>query len=165
MITMLILSLVMAVSFVGIAIWKLKELPESISALVYVFRWRWLWTLWIWTVSLLTFIPVIDRLSHIGMEFLGFGALVCLMLCGTMPLFDKEHLTWHWILGISGCILSLVCVYFIETQWLGMWMPCVFLIGAGYVQPQGWLGKATKGKWVLLAECACYISLIESMLM
>ena len=163
MIIMLCISLVLAVSFTGIAMMRLKSLPESISALVYVFRWKWLWTVWLWTVSLLTLIPVIDRLSHIGMEFLGFGALVCLMLCGTMPLFDKAHVTWHWILGISGCILLQLCVYFIELQWYGMWMPCLFLIGAGYVQPQGWLGKATKDKWVFLAESTCYISLIGAM--
>lgn len=161
---MLCISLVLAVSFVGIAMTRLKSLPESISALVYVFRWKWLWTVWMWSVALLTCIPCIDILSGIGMEFLGFGMMACLCLCGAVPLFMKDNVVMHWVCGVSGCILSQICVYFIEAQWLGLWMACLFLIGAGYVQPQGWLGKATKGKWVFLAECTCYLSLMGSML-
>lgn len=161
---MLCISLVLAVSFTGIAMTRLKSLPESVSSLVYVFSWKWLWTLWMWSVALLTCIPCIDILSGIGMEFLGFGMMACLCFCGSMPLFDKEHVTWHWITGTAGCILSQICVYFIEAQWLGLWMACLFLIGAGYVQPQGWLGKATKDKWVFLAESTCYLSLMGSML-
>lgn len=160
---MLCISLVLAVSFVVIAMIRLKSIPESISALVYVFRWRWLWTVWLWLVALLTLIPCIEILSRIGMEFLGFGTLACLMFCGAVPLFMKDNVVMHWVCGVSGCILSQFCVWFISYEWLGLWMACLFLIGAGYVQPQGWLGKATKDKWVFLAESTCYLSLMGAM--
>ena len=165
MIILTLISLVLAVSFTGIAMIRLKSIPESVSSLVYVFKNRWLWTVWLWTTSLLTFIPVIGILSRSGMGFLGFGVMACLMFCGAVPLFDKDNEDMHWITGTAGCILSQICVWFIEAQWLGVWMPCLFLIGAGYVQPEGWLGRATKGKAVFLAESACYLSQTGSMLL
>jgi hypothetical protein len=165
MTTLLLFSAVLVVLFVSIAIWRKRSLPESISALVYVFRWKWLWTVWMWAVSVLTCIPSIELLSGFGMEFLGFGTMACLCFCGAVPLFLKDNVIMHWVCGVSGCILSQICVYFIEAQWLGLWMPCLFLIGAGYVQPTGWLGKATKGKWVFLAESTCYVALMGAELM
>ena len=109
MITLILVAILLAVLYVGIAIWVTKEIPESVSAMVYVLPdggWRWLWTLWMWAVSLLTCIPCIEILSRIGMEFLGFGTMGCLMLCGAVPLFEKDKVTMHWVTGTSGCILS-----------------------------------------------------------
>ena len=165
MITMLVLSLALAISLVGIAIVRERSLPESISAIVYVFKHKWLWTLWLWLVALLTLIPCIEILSRIGMEFLGFGTLACLMFCGAMPLFDEEHIKWHWICGVSGCILSQICVYFINAEWLSLWGVFAFLAGSKFIQPEGWLGKAVRGKEVFLAESTCYLSLMGAELM
>lgn len=162
---MLISSLVLAVSFTGIATARLKSLPESVSSLVYVFRDRWLWTLWMWAVALLTLIPTTDLLSRIGMEFLGFGTMVCLMFCGSMPLFDKEHVRWHWITGVSGCILSQLCVLMICPWWLLMWLLMVFVALcciAGYNDTDD--ECVFQGKGVFLAECICYVSLMGAMI-
>ena len=134
-------------------------MPDSISALVFVFKYKWLWTVWIWAVSLLTLIPAIDRLSQIGMEALGFGSLACLVFCGAMPLVDKENTTMHWVFGVSGCWLSQGCVRFIDYNWMSAWMLFVFLYLSSYIQPEGWLGKAMKGKGVFVAEVVCYISM------
>ena len=61
---MIILSLLMVALGIGAATWKLGELPESISALVYVLPrqggWRWLWSGWLWAVSLTVGIPLHD---------------------------------------------------------------------------------------------------------
>lgn len=161
---MLIASILLAASFLGVAIWKERGLPESISALVYVFRQKWLWTVWLWAVSFLTLLPVIERLSRIGMEFLGFGTLVCLVFCGAMPIYDKENTTAHWVSGTAGCILSQICVYFISYEWLATWLLFPFLFLSSYIQPEGWLGKAMKGKGVLIAEVICYMALTGSLL-
>ena len=164
--TMLIISIVLVAIPVVAAIYYKKELPKSISDLVYYLpkKWQWLWTMWIWVVSLLTLIPAIDRLSMIGMEALGFGSLACLAFCGAMPLIDKENTTMHWVFGISGCVLSQACVYFIHYESLWVWMVFPFLFLSSYIQPEGWLGKAMKGKGVLLGEVICYVCLIGSLL-
>lgn len=50
MTTMTVLSILLAVSFTGIAIWKMNGLPDSISAMVYALPeggWRWHAT-WRW---------------------------------------------------------------------------------------------------------------------
>ena len=162
MITILILSLVLVISVMGIAIVRERSLPESISAIVYIFKHKWLWTIWLWLVALLTLIPCIEILSRIGMEFLGFGTMACLMFCGAMPLFDKDNIKWHWITGIAGCILSQLCVYFIFPDWLMLWGIFAFLAGSKYIQPEGF-GKPFLGKGVFLAESTCYLSLMGAM--
>ena len=162
--TLIILSLLLVTLYFGVAIWRMKCLPDSISALVFVFKYKWLWTVWIWAVSLLTLIPAIDRLSHIGMEALGFGSLACLMFCGAMSLVDKENTTMHWVFGVSGCVLSQICVWFIDYNWLSAWMLFVFLFLSSYVQPDSWLGKAMNGKGVFVAEVVCTVSLMGSMI-
>jgi len=66
MATMTILSILMVVSFTGIAIWKMNGLPESISAMVYALPdggWRWLWSAWLALVSILTFAPVYEEFA------------------------------------------------------------------------------------------------------
>ena len=162
MTAMLILSLALNIIILVIGSVRERSLPESISALVYVFRHKWFWTIWLWLVALLTLIPTIELLSRIGMEFLGFGTMVCLMFCGSMPLFDKEHVKWHWITGIAGCILSQLCVYFLCPDWLSLWGVFAFLTGSKYVQPEGF-GKPFLGKGVFLAESTCYLSLMGAM--
>lgn len=45
MITLILVAILLAVLYVGIAIWVTKEIPESVSAMVYVLPdggWRWL---------------------------------------------------------------------------------------------------------------------------
>lgn len=156
----LIASAFMAISFTGVAIWRKRALPESISSLVYIFRWKWLWTVWLTVVGILTCAPAIEVLDRIGMGFLGFGTLVCLVFCAAMPIFVDEQKQWHDILGISAGILSQICVLFISMDWLYAWALFAFLMGSVYVQPKGWLGRVMKGKGVFVAECICYAVVI-----
>ena len=150
---LLIISILLTASVTGAAIRRLGELPESISALVYVFRHKWMWVVWMWAVSFLTLIPAISSLDRVGMGFLGFGTLVCLLFCAAMPIFMKDKKHVHDILGISGGILSQCCVLFIDPNWLFTWSAFVFVMGSVYVQPQGKLAKAVEHKGVFVAEC------------
>lgn len=164
MILLLIISILLVVSVTGIALWRIKALPESISSLVYVFRWKWLWTVWLTIVGILTCAPAIEVLDRIGMGFLGFSTLACLIFCAAMPIFMKEQRQWHNILGISACILSQICVFFISMDWLYAWVLFIFLMVSVYVQPQGGITKVVKGKGVFVAECICYIALEGSLI-
>lgn len=165
MLSLLIISILLTTSFVGVAIWRMKALPESISSLVHILKHRWVWTLWMWAVGFLTCIPAITALDRIGMQFLGFGTLACLIFCAAMPTFMEDKKDVHDILGISACILSQGCVIFIDYNWLSVWMLFLFLMGSVYVQPDGELGKAMKGKGVFVAEMCCYVSHEGSLLM
>ena len=165
MITMLIASAILAISFLGVAVWRLKGLPESISSMVYTLKHRWLWTLWIWAVAFLTCIPAVTALDRIGMGFLGFGTLACILFCGAMPLFLKDNTTAHWVSGTAGCILSQLSVWFIGADWLFAWTLFLFLMGSVFVQPTGGIAKAVEHRGVLVAECVCYISYEGSLLM
>ena len=162
--TLVILSLLLVTLYLGVAIWRKRALPESISSLVYVFRWRWLWTVWLTAVGILTCAPAIEILDSIGMGFLGFGTLACLVFCAAMPIFVEEQKQWHDILGISACILSQICVFFIDMNWLYAWALFLFIMGSVFIQPTGWLAKAVNGKGVFVAECICYISYEGSLL-
>lgn len=71
---------------------------------------------------------------------------------------------WHNIFGIAAGVLSQICVAIINPNWFCMWMPALFVLGSIYIQPEGWLGKAIKGKEVLIVEITCYIDLIGSLL-
>jgi hypothetical protein len=164
MTVLIIISALLVALYVGAATWALRRLPDSLSAMVAVLpegSARWVWTVWLWTVSLLTLIPVIDRLSSIGMEMLGFGALACLMFCGAMPLFDKDNLDKHWVFGVAGALLSQECVFFIGHRWLWLWMafPLLFL----FYTMGGGSWKRWKSK-VLWAEMICYATQIGSVL-
>ena len=160
----LVASILLAASFTGVAIWRKRALPESISSLVYVFRWKWLWTVWLSVVGLLTCIPTIDVLDTKDMGFLGFLTLACLLFCAAMPIFMRDWKRWHDILGISACVLSQACVSIVCAVWLFAWALFVFLMGSVYVQPQGRLAKAVKGNGVFMAEATCYVSMVGSLL-
>ena len=168
MMAMTITSLLLALTFVAFAAWRLDGLPESISATVWALPrggWRWLWTVWLWAVALLTLIPAIEILSRVDMEALGFGTLACLMFCGSMPLFDRDNLKWHWITGIAGCILSQLCVAIISPWWLVAWALWTFLMGSTVIQPSdGDMRKLFKGKGVFVAEMICFITVIGALL-
>ena len=158
MVTMLVFSILLAVAFTAAAIWIGKGLSESVSSTVYVLPerggWRWLWTIWLWTVTL-TLAPALMEALPDEWRILGFAALVCLGMTGAMPVTMKEHKPWHDIFGVAAGVLSQICVFIICPDWLCVWMAAVFLIGSGYVQPDGWLGQICKGRQVFIAEAAC----------
>ena len=119
---LLIISILLVALFVGAAIWKKKELPESISAMVYVFRWKWLWSIWLVAVSVFTFAPVTELLDGKGLGVFGFLPMVCLGFVAVWPLFDKEHVKWHYLLAILGGILSQVAVALLNPMALLLWV-------------------------------------------
>ena len=162
MIYLIIASVLLVVSYVGITIWGLKGLPDSISAMVYVLprQGQWVWIVWMWVASLCVCIPLIGVMPD-TLRFMGFITLACLMLCGAMPISSSTtNKKWHDWLGIAGGILSQVCVAFISPWWLTAWMLWPFLMGSTIIQPEGGdMRRLFKGKGVFVAEMICFLVL------
>ena len=177
-------SILLAVLYVGAAIWTRwraadshggfaerlnAALPDSISALVYELPCggQWLWIVWLWAVSLLTCIPLIEALPD-DARALGFATLVCLMLCGAMPISDSSvNRRAHNVFGILGGILSQVCVAILSPWWLAAWLLFVAVYGYdllpsqdGRIYPSRWYD----GKGVFLAEVICAVTVFGPLL-
>jgi len=165
MMTMLILSSVLAVLYTGTAIWRKNRLPDSVSAMVYDLpkAGQYLWTVWIWAVTLLL-CPKLFEIVPENFEVLAHCFATSMMFIGAMPLVKGEQNKAHNVLGITAGIFSQICVFVIDPDWLSSWMLFVFLVGSIYVQPQGWLGKAMKGKTIFVAEAVCWLSVMGSLI-
>lgn len=155
MIEMVLVSLLFAVLLVGAAIWRLHEFPESISALVYLLKWPWMWTLWLWIVVLLITPAMIEAVGD-GWQSVAFLSASSLLFCGAMPLFLAEHHTAHNILGVTGGVLSQVCVAVISPLWLLVWLLFIPL-SAG-------IWRQTSCKGVFIAEALCSVALYGALL-
>jgi hypothetical protein len=153
-------SVLLAVSFMGIAVWRERKLPESISAMVYDLPeggWRWLWSVWLWCVAVTLAPSLIESIPE-PWKAVGFLCLAALMFTGAFPLFDREHKDWHNVLGVLAGILSQACVWFICPWWLLLWLllPLVAWLG----RKEAWLD----GKGVFLAECVSMLAMYGSLL-
>jgi len=166
MTTMTILSILLVVSFMGATIWKLKALPDSISAMVYVLPsggWRWLWTLWLLLVGILTTAPMIEILDHKGCGYLGFITLVCLVFVGAWPLFQTETRRWHYIGAFAAGLMSQVCVFVACAWWWMLWLlvPVLLIVSWKSKRVNTFLVRINFGL-CLLAEFICYASMIAA---
>lgn len=146
----------------GIAIIHTGQIPESISAMVYVLpkKGMWFWTVWLVVVSVLTFAPAVQLLDTMNVGFLGFLPMACLAFVAVWPLWDLDHRRWHYALAVAGGILSQICVALINPWWLIAWILWVVIFV--------WKTKdrpLSEWKWsVFLSECICYITLVGSLL-
>lgn len=161
MITMQIISILLVALYVGVAIWKGRELPDSVSSMVYFLPkggWQWLWTIWMILVDIFTFAPAIDLLDANGLGFLGFLPMVMIAFVAVWPLFDEEHRKWHYILGIAAGIISQVGVWFICPWWCLAWVPVIGLLIASFFV-KGKFMYMFFAKITFIAETVCYLTL------
>lgn len=159
--TLVILSLLLTASLVGVAIWRHKELPESISALVYDLpkKRQWVWSAWLVAVSALLFVPLTDACGG-----LGWLTEACLMGAALTPLVKQDTRKWHYVFGIAAGILSQVCVAVTCIDCLSVWMAFVFVMLSVYVQPDGKLAKAVEHKGAFVAEVIATVGVDLSLL-
>lgn len=165
MITLLIISILLVVSFIGTAIWVKRELPESVSAMVYDMpqAGQWFWIVWLWA-STFTLIPALFETMPEEWGVIAYAFATSMLFVGAMPLIKDSANRMHYVLAVSGGIFSQLCVVIIYPQWLTAWLLFPFLLGSIYIQPQGWLAKAVANKGVFIAECICYVSVVGSIL-
>ena len=153
---MLVLSFLLAVALPAIAIWKTRDIPVSISSLVYLFdgNRKWLWSLWLGIVAF-TLAPSLIESMPETWKFMGFLTLLSLVLTAAMPLFDKEHERWHHAFGIAAGVLSQICVLLICPWWLLAWVLFPAALWLYY-------RKDAKYKFLLcyafIAECLCALA-------
>ena len=163
MVTLLIIPILLVVLYVGTAIWNSKELPDSVSAMVYDLprSGQWVWTVWMWAVSLLMCIPLIEVLPE-NLELLGFLTLWCLVMCGAMPISDNRvSRRAHNVFGILSGVLSQVCVAIVSPWWLLLWS----LLAVAWIWTTKDYGrKALDGKGVFLAEAICLLTVAGAVL-
>lgn len=166
MVTMLMLSLLVAVLYAGIAAIKERELPESVSALVYHIPkggWRWLWTLWLWTVAILLAPSLMEAMPG-DWRFVGFLTLGCLLFVGAMPLGMNDSNATHNTLGIAAGVLSQVCVILINPLWLLVWAGWLCLFCVMLFTTNNRLKEEMYGKGVFCLEAFCAASLYGALL-
>lgn len=169
MTTLVIISMLLAVTGVGVAIYKNKELPESMSALVYSLkkRHRWLWSVWVWSMAFTAGIPMIDALG--GTWWLGLTGFVttgCLGVVGAMPLIAGKANLPHYLLAILGGILSQICVILINPLALHVWLLFLVLIDLSLTDKE-WsrkLRKPIEGKGTLIVEAFCALAVYAALL-
>lgn len=127
--TLIIISLIIALSYVAGVVWKKRELPCSLSAMVFELKGnaKWLWTLWLWAVTFTIGIPTIEALPE-SVKFLGFLMMGSLIFVGAMPLFESETKVEHYFFAVIGGLLSQVCVALICPWWLFTWLAFVALL-------------------------------------
>ena len=154
---MLVLSILLAVALPAAAIWKDREIPVSISSLVYLFEGnrKWLWTVWLWLVTFLLAPSLIESMPE-DFKFIGFFMLAGLVATGAMPIIDKEKKDIHDTFGFAACVLSQACVAAVSPWWLFAWLllPLVFWLyyrkgrSASFMQ-----------RMMFFAECICALAL------
>ena len=168
MITMTIISLILAVVAVVLYVIVKNELPASISAMVYELPkggWQWSWTVWLWVVLVLL-TPQLMTVLDDSYKMLGFLTVGCLAFVAAMPLFERTDRKWHYVLAIAGGILSQVCVALICPWWLLLWFVMVYLVGRSFAANNDAenIPEVLNGKGVFVAEVICMATVYGAIL-
>lgn len=160
---LLIISILLVALYVGATIWKHRELPDSISALVYYLKKgnsRWIWTLWIWAATY-TLTPALFEAIPENFGIVAHCFATSILFVGAMPLVRDSSNTAHNILGFSAGVFSQICVILICPCWLLVWsfMACLIIFAMVRFNGSYGLPEVIDGKGTLIAETLCYISL------
>lgn len=160
MMTLMIISCLMVVLYVGITVWRMRELPDSVSAMVYGLKpkWQWLWIVWMWGVAF-TLAPALIAAMPDRWRFVGFLFIGSLVFCGGMPLTANEPNRGHYAFAIAAGIFSQLCVLILCPWWLMVWLGYVPLFIDSYIAPL-YVTRWYDNKGVTVAEALCWVSLI-----
>jgi hypothetical protein len=169
MFKLLIIAILLLIAYIAIFIIKKKELPKSISHMVYDLPkggWRWLWTIWLWSVTILSAPSLIEALNGSSFQFVGFLTIVSLIFIGAFPLFDADHVKWHSIFAIVSGILSQVCTILICPWWMLLWLIMVTLMGGAFCAFNDNKGcyRFIDGKGIFITEVICASTTIAAVI-
>lgn len=164
--TMILISVLTALAGVVGVVVKNKELPKSISSMVYELpkKWQFVWILWVWVIAFTSGIPTIEYLGE-NVKVIGFVYMAALMFTGALPLFNSEVEKEHYVCAIIAGVVSQVCVALISPWWLLLWFGLVAIYVYDYYYGNG-DGKKHwyDGKGVFICEVICYVALILALL-
>ena len=155
---MQIISILLVALYVGAAIWKERELPESISAMVYLLpkQKQWIWIVWIWAATF-TMTPALFEAMPDKWQMLAHGFATSMLFTGAMPLIRHEKNKGHYAFAISAGIFSQFCVLVLCHAWMLLWSVLSVLV---LLAKDGSLPKWLHGKGVIIIEFVCYITLM-----
>lgn len=164
MIVLLTISVLLVALYVGATIWKHRELPDSVSAMVYYLKKgnsRWIWTVWIWAATF-TLTPVLFEAIPENFGIVAHCFATSMLFVGAMPLVKDSSNTAHNILGVSAGIFSQICVVLICPWWLVIWsfMACLIFGAMARFNDSCEIPKVFDGKGITIAELSCYIALV-----
>jgi len=161
---LVLISLALAV--VGVVLMSRRELPESISGMVFglpVHK-RWLWSAWLVAVAMTVMVPLMDALGDAA--WLGWLTVVGLAGAAVTPIINSDTLRLHDVFGVSAGVLSQFCVACLCPWWLLTWLLWLPLLAGAMAamndakDPPCLLG----GHGVLAAELTCAVTLFAALL-
>lgn len=99
-----------------------REIPKSVSAMVFGYprKLQWLWSAWLIAVGGLLLVPMMERLDDRLCCF-GFLAFAFLVGAAVTPLVNRETSLWHDWLGVSAGLMSQCVVAILNPVWLIWW--------------------------------------------
>ncbi len=159
MMTFLLISALLVVLYLGAATWRLRKLPDSVSALVYDLpkKWQWVWSAWLALVTALLAPALTEAMPSEWYAIAAHIFIICLAMTAAMPLVPGSHNRAHYGLSIAAGIFSQVCVAIIGPWWLLVWL---LFVGIFFYAITGKDKSVFDGKGVLVIEIICSLSLI-----
>lgn len=130
-----------------------RGIPNSLSATVYALppKGAWLWTLVIGAASCLT-MPVILEVSPESFKFLGFLAIVGLLLVALCPLDPKKN-DFTYEIHLGGAIVCAVCSQLL----IAVAMPLLLLVWVPWLVAYVVISRRRKWKTaIFFAEMTCF---------
>lgn len=150
MVTLVYLSLLLAVTGVIGAVCYSRHIPKSISAMVYDFKrgMQWAWSVWLIAVGALLWIPLMERLDD-RLCALGFLAFAFLVGAAVTPLTNRDTSDWHDLFGVASGSMYTACTAVINPYCLAAWALYVAALPFPYM----------RSRLVLVSEVCCAVSL------
>lgn len=144
---LILLSLIIILTYVGIMIYKNKSIPYSISDTFYSLEHKD-WFGFSMVATALSLMPSILDFTPGNYQFLAFLMCAGLIFVGAAPNFKKGidrpvHIAGASIAGLC----SQIWVILTQPYALFLWIP--FLIGVGIKMKKGWDGNL----WSSLTKC------------
>lgn len=109
----IIISIIIIATYIGAVIVKEKEIPESISSIVFHLpkKWEWAFTIVLWLVGF-SIVPMLMEKSADNTRVLAFFMVAGILGVGSSPLVAKERNTFHKVCAVvagvtSQCLVAL----------------------------------------------------------
>ena len=150
MVTLVYLSMMVALAGTVGAVCYGRNVPKSISALVYQYKpgMQWAWSVWIIAIGALLLVPMMEALDD-RLCALGFLAFAFLVGAAVTPLTNRETSDWHDWFGVAAGLMYTACVAVINPCWLVVWGLYLAVLPFGCM----------KERLVLVSEVCCAGSL------
>jgi hypothetical protein len=125
--TICLIGFVIILLYCVFAIIYNKEIPNSISQIVYSLsdKWKWTFTIVMFVVGFFILPRLIDVISDPRYTFLGFLTTLGILGVGADPLVKGESNIIHYVSAIIMGVSSQIIVYMNMPSLLWLWIPYI----------------------------------------